>query len=163
MSPFIRTPLFLIFILLLRPVTLLADMYKWVDEQGVTHYSDVGVPENESDEAENIGSSDSSKISENCVKIGISLFDVRGDWSYADKSIEPIKGERIYPRLLFSVKNLLDKKIVSQNFKALFLEPTGDDIYGRGFSKTDDLPPGYTSSTIFIKSNMGYIFNGNTG
>jgi len=164
MKFFIKTVLPLIFITTIAPPRSFSRIDRWVDKDGCVHFSDSYVPEGEIHQHETLDSTtDYLDLSEKCRKIGIAFFNVKGDWErdYIDKiSNKPKPGTFVYPRILYSIKNISEKSIDSLSFTILFLERSGNKIFGRGDGKLNNLFPGYESDTIFIKSNMGFIYNG---
>ena len=105
-------------------------------------------------------------VAEVNVTDGIKLIEVELSWESSKKTLGNQK--TIYgPLLQFSVENTGNIDLDFLNFKAIFyMEDNKKKIFGDAeiyVLTSSDIPiePGYQSKTTFLKSDMGYVYNGN--
>jgi hypothetical protein len=105
-------------------------------------------------------------VAEVNVTDGIKLIEVELSW---DGSKDTLGSQKtLYmPLLQFSVENTGITDLDYLKFKAIFyMEDNKKKIFGdtvRYVLSSSDIPiePGYQSKTTFLKSDMGYVYNGN--
>jgi len=134
-------------------------IYKWVDKDGVVHFSNSPVYENDIDIIETVIDTGTGKDQLVFEKITdeISLSNIEQSWYLSSSSMQK---EKIYhPRIKFTIKNTSDRVISSVSLRAMFVE-NGNQIFGRTKDYIRNLPAQYISQTVFMSPSMGFVYNG---
>ncbi|MBU8910688.1 MAG: DUF4124 domain-containing protein [Desulfobacterales bacterium] len=143
-----------VFIHLFAPVGD-AEMYKWRDESGVLHFSDIQPNQNDSFETVKIPKSASSDIT--LPEFGLLIKDIDMVWYLSGSGLQ--KEKTYHPQIEFVVLNDSEKYIDGLKIKGLFIEGS-NKIFGDTTEYLSEIPPKMVSKTVFMRPSMGYIYNG---
>jgi len=132
-----------------------AEIYKWRDDSGVLHFSDIQPNQNSSFEIVKIPISESSDII--VSEFGLLIKDINMVWYSGGSLLQ--KKELYHPQVELVVQNDSKKYIDNLKIKCIFIED-GNKIFGDTTEYLDDIPPKMISQTVFLRPSMGYTYNG---
>ena len=134
------------------------NIYKWIDDNGVVHYSDSPILKTPKSNIVIIEENSSTKASVIRVPdLGFTIQDIKMCWYL---SVNALQKEAIYhPQISFIIKNEFNKPLKHLFIKALYITENRQ-IFGKAIEYVEEIPGSYLSQTIFMRPAMGFIYNG---
>jgi len=151
------TNVVLVVLALIPHIARSGSLYKWIDDNGIVHYSDSPPLKVPKSNIEVIKVSSSSRTSVIRVRdFSFTIQDIKMCWYLSVNSLQ--KEALFHPQISFTVKNESKKPLKDLRINALYIQEN-NKIFGKDVEYIDNIPPSYVSQTIFMHPSMGFVFN----